>query len=87
MVGKVEFSCAHWYLISWHLKSVMWTISKKFIFDALNGVAYVDDGQIASVCVTKILDNTDECHGATVISIFPLTEAEIKMISQVEKHV
>ena len=27
---------------------------KKVVLDALNGIAYADDGQVASVCATKV---------------------------------
>ena len=31
---------------------------KTFVLDALNGIAYGDDGQVASVCATKVLYNS-----------------------------
>ena len=35
---------------------------KKFVLDALNGIPYGDDGQVASVCKTKVLYNSGTCE-------------------------
>ena len=37
---------------------------KKFVLDALNGIPYGDDGQVTSVCTTKVLYNSGTCDMA-----------------------
>jgi len=59
---------------------------QKFVFDALNGVAYVDDGQVASCCATKVIDNIGTCEGATVVSIFPLSDEMLLNLSKGKQH-
>ncbi|KAL7580001.1 hypothetical protein ACA910_004991 [Epithemia clementina (nom. ined.)] len=41
----------------------------KFVLDSLNELLYEDDHQICSLCVTKVLDNQDQCLGSTEVSI------------------
>ena len=59
----------------------------KLVLDALNGVLYEDDGQVASFCATKVLDNSGACEGATVVTVFPLSDADLERKSQVIRHV
>jgi Holliday junction resolvase RusA-like endonuclease len=56
---------------------------EKFILDVLNGIGYIDDGQVVFNCTTKILDNTGDCQGATTISLFPVTEESLKSMCEV----
>jgi len=46
----------------------------KFVMDAMNKVLYPDDHQIASLRVTKVLDNDGLCEGSTEISIRAIGE-------------
>jgi Endodeoxyribonuclease RusA len=51
----------------------------KFVLDSLNGVLYADDRQIASLHVTKLLDNdVDElCLGSTCVCIRLLQDKDV----------
>jgi len=49
----------------------------KFVLDSLNGVLYDDDHQIASLHVTKLLDDEDECLGSTEICLRLLEETNV----------
>jgi hypothetical protein len=51
----------------------------KFVLDSLNGVLYADDRQIASLHVTKLLDNdADElCLGSTCVCIRLLQDKDV----------
>lgn len=60
---------------------------QKFVFDALSGIAYYDDGQIVSVCATKVIDNIDTCEGATTVTVFPITKDMVQSLSKQQVHV
>jgi Holliday junction resolvase RusA-like endonuclease len=49
----------------------------KFVLDSLIGIAFADDHQVASLQVTKLLDNTDECLGKTRVIINIMKEEDL----------
>ena len=52
----------------------------KFVLDSLNELLYEDDHQISSLCVTKLLDNQDQCLGSTEVSISLLSPENIEQM-------
>ncbi len=49
----------------------------KFVMDSLNGVVYVDDRQVVSLNVVKVLDSEGPCCGATEVEICVLREEDM----------
>ena len=49
----------------------------KFVMDSLNGVVYVDDRQVVSLNVMKVLDSEGPCRGATEVEICVLREEDM----------
>ena len=49
----------------------------KFVMDSLNGVLYVDDRQVVSLNVMKVLDSEGPCFGATEVEICVLREEDM----------
>ena len=52
----------------------------KFVLDALNGVLYVDDKQVASLTVTKVYDDEEPYTGSTDVIVKSLTMEDLKML-------
>lgn len=46
----------------------------KFVLDAMNGIVYRDDGQVAKILAMKPMDNHNECPGRTIIQVQPLLD-------------
>jgi len=49
----------------------------KFVLDSLNGCMYEDDRQVASLHVTKLLDNEGDCLGATEVRVRVMREVDL----------
>jgi hypothetical protein len=49
----------------------------KFVLDSCNGLLYTDDKQIASLHVTKLLDNREECQGSTEVCLRVLQDKHV----------
>jgi hypothetical protein len=52
----------------------------KFVLDSLNGLLYHDDRQIASLHVTKLLDNHDDCRGSTEVCLRVLADDNVSTL-------
>ena len=52
----------------------------KFVLDSMNGLLYHDDRQIASLHVTKLLDNEEECRGSTEVLVRVLKEDDLSTL-------
>jgi MFS family permease/Holliday junction resolvase RusA-like endonuclease len=52
----------------------------KFVLDSMNEVLYVDDRQIMSIHVTKLLDNDGNCEGSTEVYLRSMVEEDVESI-------
>jgi len=53
----------------------------KFVMDSMNQVLYPDDRQIASLHVTKVLDNEGLCEGSTEIYLRAIGEEDFDVVT------
>lgn len=52
----------------------------KFVLDSMNEILYQDDKQIASLFVTKILDDEDMCFGSTEIRLMSVLPEDVNNV-------
>ena len=75
--------------------SVPWIIPKakldidnlyKLVLYALIGLLYDDDGQMATTCNTKVLNNVGTCNGTTAVSVYIISDEALEKLSKVNQH-
>lgn len=52
----------------------------KFVLDSMIGILYEDDRQLASIHVTKLLDNEDLCQGSTEVHLRSIEADDLEKI-------